>query len=452
MLRWLAENVTTLILAFVLALFVWFVAIQETNPVVEQAFRESIPIAMLNQPPGSLLTNTPDTTVDVVIKGPQQEVDALVVDDFHAAVDLADILYGGVEVPVVVTVNNSLVSIVEQDTKSIYVNLDEYRRVSLPIEPLLTGAAALGYIVGEPELEPSEVILEGAAIRVDQVVRAEVRLSIDGSQETVQETVAVRLRDANGRLLTGLDPQPSDISVTVPITKSDEYAELFVTVDLTGTIAAGYRLADFSVEPQRVVIYGRPEVVAELPGFVSTVPVELTGADADFLQRVGLVVPEGVTLIGNQSVVVEINIEPVVTTLTVPWRPQILGPDEGLTATISPDTVNVGLVGPLELINSFDPQTDLDLTVNLYSLRPGSYQVSLTALSNLTGVEVDQVLPDTVQVEISLLPTPTPTSTLEITTTVVPTSAIVSPLATPTRTVTPTGTPTRASPTVTPGS
>ena len=39
---------------------------------------------MLNQPPGSLLTNTPDTTVDVVIKGPQQEVDALVVDDFHA--------------------------------------------------------------------------------------------------------------------------------------------------------------------------------------------------------------------------------------------------------------------------------------------------------------------------------------------------------------------------------
>jgi hypothetical protein len=193
--------------------------------------------------------------------------------------------------------------------------------------------------------------------------------------------------------------------------------------------------------------------------------LDVSGEDADLIKRVGLVVPEGVTLIGAQSVVVEIDIEPVLTTMTISWRPTIVGPDPGLTATISPETVNVGLIGPLDSLSTFDPAQHLDLSVNLYQLDPGSHQVPLVGLSNMTGVEINNLLPDNVQVEISIKPTPTPTPTLDITNTlgitgtntlggtvpitgVVTTIPTVTPVATPKQTPVPRPTPT---PTATPG-
>ena len=402
MFRWLVENLSTLALSFFLALFIWFVAVRETNPIVEQSFRESISVRMLNQPAGTMITNTPETDIEIVLRGPRQEIEALSKDDFDAVIDLSTVPFMGAEVPVVVTVANSLISIVEQDKESIFIRLEEFRRVQIPINPQVSGSAALGYVVGRPVVDPLFVTVEGAASKVEPVARAEAKVSIDGAQQTVSETTTVRLRDEDYRLLSGINPTPLEAFVTVPITKSDEFAELFVTVDLTGTIATGYRMADFSVDPQSIFIYGRPEVVSSLPGFISTAPVDLSGADTDLTRRVGLVVPEGVTLVDAQSVVVEIDIEPVLTSLTVAWRPEILGPDPGLTATISPEVVNVGLVGPLELIASFDPEYDLDLSVNFYGLESGSYPIPVVALSNLPGVEVENVLPDTPQLVCSL--------------------------------------------------
>ncbi len=445
MIRWLVDNLSTLGLAFVLALFVWLVAVQETNPIVEQPYRDPIPVVILNQPSGTVFTDSlglnlakiPEYSVEVIVRGPKQTLDALPLDNFAAVVDLADVPLGGADVPVTVISADSLVSIVEQSRDKIFFRLEQFRRVTLPIVPAITGSPALGHVAGEPIIEPAEVTVEGPAPKIDPVDTAHLRLSIEGAQETVQETAFVQLRDANNRLLTGFDTERLQVQVTIPITKSDEYAELFVTVNLTGTISAGYRLADYSVDPQRVTIFGRPEIVSQLPGFVSTFPVDVTGANGDLLRRVGLQVPEGVTLVGPQTVVVEIDIEPVLTTLTIPWRLKILGPGPGLTATISSDVVNVGLIGPLDLIDAFNPETDLNLTLNLLGLEPGSYQLEPTVFSSLPGVEVEGILPGTIQVEITVLPTPTPTPTPDPSASPTVTRGPISPVATPTRTATP---------------
>ncbi len=285
---------------------------------------------------------------------------------------------------------------------------------------------------GELLVEPAVVTIEGPASILDQVASAQIRVSIEGERETVRESVSVWLRDANDRPVLGVDPVPSAVWVTVPITKSDEYAELVVSVNLTGTVATGYRLADFIVIPQKVIIYGPPEIVSSLPGFVSTDLVDITDADADITQRVGLQVPEGVTLIDDKSVVVDIDVEPVLTTSNFSWRPQILGPDPGLTVTIVPEMVNVSLIGPLALIDLFDPVTDLNLSLNLYGIGVGSYQLEPGALSNVLGVEVEGILPASVLVEIYLIPTPTPTPTPAITGTATITGTqFPSPIATP---------------------
>jgi YbbR domain-containing protein len=430
--RWINNNLSTLALAFILAVFVWFVAAQETNPIVEQGFPERIPIQMINQPAGVVLTNDPARSVEVVVYGPRQTLADLGLEDFRAVVDLSRAELGGANVPINVSVDDPLVTIVDRDFESIFVQLERFEQEIFAITPIVVGSPALGHVVGAPVVEPSEVVLEGPASIVDPVENAEVRISVEGARDTVQETAIVQLRDELGRQLTGFPVDTLQVAVTVPITKSDEYAELFVTVNLTGTIASGYRLADYAADPQRVTIYGAPEVVSTLPGFVSTFPVDVTDASMDLIRRVGLLVPEGVTLIGAREVIVEIDIEPVVTTLTFPWKPVILGPDPGLSATLSVETFNVSMIGPLALIDSFNPETDLSLTVNLFGMEAGAHEVVPVATSNIVGVEVESILPATVLVEIYPVPTATPTPTGTLT-------PFASPLTTPT--VTPTSTP-----------
>jgi YbbR domain-containing protein len=448
--RWLVDNLSTLALAFILALFVWIVAIREVNPIVEQPFQEPVPIVMVNQPAGSQMTNDPVGAIEVVVRGPRQEIEELRVDDFSAIIDLSTVPFGGAQVPVQVVVDNPLVTLVSQDTDRVFVELEEFHRLSIPVTPTVVGVPALGHVSGAAQVEPEVVTVEGPASLVDQVSTATVRVSIEGERGTVRESVSVRLRDSNNRSILGAEPVPLEVWVTVPITKSDEYAELLVTLNLTGTVATGYRLADFSVDPQKVTIFGAPEVVAQLPGYISTEMVDISEADSDITQRVGLQVPEGVTLIDVKSVVVDVDVEPVLTTSTFPWRPQILGPDPGLTATVLPPTLNVTVIGPLALIDAFDPETDLSLTVDLNGLAAGSYQIEPDALSNLLGVEIDAILPAAVLAEIAVLPTPTPTPTPVITGTATVTGTLVpSPLATPAVVGTPTGFPS-ATPTVAP--
>ena len=431
MFRWLVDNLSTLALAFILALFVWFLVIRETNPIVEEPYLGSVSIVLLNQPAGAQVVNNPEDTVKVVVRGPRQEIEALQADDFSAVIDLSTISFGGVEVPVVVSIDNHpLISVIEQDVERIFIRLEEFRHYTLPITPTLVGEPAPGHVSGELLVEPAVVTIEGPASILDQVASAQIRVSIEGERETVRESVSIWLRDANDRPVLGVDPVPSAVWVTVPITKSDEYAELVVSVNLTGTVATGYRLADFIVVPQKVIIYGPPEIVSSLPGFVSTDLVDITDADADITQRVGLQVPEGVTLIDDKSVVVDIDVEPVLTTSNFSWRPQILGPDPGLTVTIVPEMVNVSLIGPLALIDLFDPVTDLNLSLNLYGIGVGSYQLEPGALSNVLGVEVEGILPASVLVEIYLIPTPTPTPAITGTATITGTQ-FPSPIATP---------------------
>ncbi len=447
MIRWLVDNLSAFALALILAVFVWFVATRETNPIQEQPYWEPVPVQLLNQPPGTVFTtasgavlnSAPREFVQVVIRGPKLTLAALQPADFSAAVDLSTVAYGGADVPVKVEIMNSLVTIVNQDLDTITIRLEEYRRLTLPLVPDILGQPALGHVAGEPVVDPTEMVLEGTASQVDRVDHVGLELSIEGARETVQRTVTARLRDSRGLPVLGFDTSLLQVSVTVPITKSDEYTELFVTVNLTGTIAVGHRLVNYSVEPQRVTIFGPPEIVSSLPNFVSTLPVDVSNASADVLQRVGLMVPPGVTVIGAQNVLVEIDIEPVVTTLTIPWRPQILGPDAGLTVTISPETVNISVVGPLSLTQAFDPEKHLSVTLNLFGKEPGSYQIAPEALSTLIGVEVVGILPPTLLVEIILVPTPTPTPTPSTTLT---TTLTVSPGATGTLFNSPIGTPT----------
>src|SRR6185503_5658109 len=102
-------------------------------------------------------------------------------------------------------------------------------------------------------------------------------------------------------------------------------------------------------------------------------PLDITGATDDVVQRVALVLPDGVD--GPDSVLVEVNVAAIEFSLTVQRSLDIRGLAPGLGAILSPSSVDVILLGPLPLLENLTLE-DVRVVVDLQGLTAGTYQVT----------------------------------------------------------------------------
>jgi YbbR domain-containing protein len=133
----------------------------------------------------------------------------------------------------------------------------------------------------------------------------------------------------------------------------------------------------------------------------------LTGARDDIEQTVGVLLPEGIFLAGNQSVIVQIQVAPIETTINVRRPIEIEGLAPGLFAQSSPVTASVILKGPLPVLDKLLYE-DVRVVVNVEGLGPGSYQLTPQVLILPEGVVLQTLLPETYEIVLSRTPPPTP--------------------------------------------
>jgi YbbR domain-containing protein len=129
---------------------------------------------------------------------------------------------------------------------------------------------------------------------------------------------------------------------------------------------------------------------------------------------VNLNLPDGISVVGDPKVLVQVSIAAIESSLAISLPVDIIGLSPGLEASSSPTTVDVILSGPVPILNTLGP-TDVRVVVDLTGYDVGTYQF----------IPVVNILPDRVT-KVSMLP-----STVEVTITIAPT---------PTQTVTPSGT------------
>jgi YbbR domain-containing protein len=149
--------------------------------------------------------------------------------------------------------------------------------------------------------------------------------------------------------------------------------------------------------------------VSSLPGVVETQPLDLQGADEDITTRLALNLPENVTLVGAQTVQVTVGISPIQTSLTLlNQKVNVIGLTEGLAVRILPQTVDVILSGPLPTLDALTPQ-DVIVSVDVSGLGIGTHQLTPLVDVLLENVDVESILPGTIEVVLSLPGTPTVT-------------------------------------------
>lgn len=418
--RTLGKNLRTLLWAFILALAVWVAAVTAADPDEVRALPSPVTVEVVGQDPGLVISSDYPKQVEVTLRAPTSVWERISTDpaSVRAVLDLSGLSSGQHSVGIQVQVSERPARLVSVTPATVNLALEPLATRKLTINLSLAGQPAIGYQAGDPSLSPLQVVVAGAESQVQQAAKAAVTLSLDGVREDVRKSLTVQVLDADGRPLDGLSVSPQTVDVDVPVSQRGGYRDLAVKVVVRGQVASGYRLTDISVFPPVVTVFSSdPNVVSALPGVVETQPLDLQNANEDVTTRLDLNLPEGVSVVGEQTVLIQAGISPIESSITLSNEVvQVTGLPEGLTAQVLPATVDVILSGPLPLLDTLTRQ-DIRVTVDLSGLTAGTHQLTPRVEILIADVVVESILPGTVEVTLVPsgtpypLPTPTPTPT-----------------------------------------
>jgi len=411
-LRWLISNLGALLLAFALAVVVWFSAETAANPNIEST--RSVPLEIFGLDPNMLVVDNPPAQVRVTLSAPTSVMNSLdsVDGSITAWVDVSGLEAGSFELEVNAQASETYgpVRINQITPQFVTLTLEPLITRNFPVDLVISGDPAIGYQKGTPSYTPTSVTVSGAASVVDQVTSTQVALDISEADETIDVEIPVLALDANSDPVEGVLVNPKTISVTQPVYLQGGYRNVIVKVLTTGQPANGYKLTNITVSPLNVVVFATdPQLVNDLPGFVETDPVDLTGAEDDVDTFAALQLPEGISVVGDETVLVQVSIAAIEGSLTMdlPVTPIGLLPTQA--AVLSPETVKVILSGPVTVLDSLEP-SDLRVIVDLTDLELGTYQLEPRVDLLPDRLQADAILPATIEVMVIIAPTATPTS------------------------------------------
>jgi YbbR domain-containing protein len=414
MIRWLGTNLRTFLWAFAMALAVWVAAVTAADPDEVRLYPAPIQVEIVGQDPGLIITSDVPDQIELTLRAPRSVWDKLLseTNGIRAILDLSGLSAGEHTLDIQIQIPSRPVRIVSKTPQTATITLEPLATQTFPVNLSISGEPAIGYQAGEPSLDPSEVVISGPKSQVDRVMSLRISLNLAGVRDSIDQTVSVQALDENSQIVGGLGINPAQVHITLPVSQQGGYRDLAVKVVVTGQVASGYRLANISVFPPVVTVYsGDPTLVNSLPGALETQPLDLENANDEVTTRLAINLPEGVSLVGDQTVLVRVNVSPIQSSLTLSNKTiEIEGLQAGWFAQIAPDNVDVILSGPLPLLDTLSAQ-EVRVTVDVTDLEEGTHQLTPKVDILVSDITVESILPGTVEVVLSRTPLPTPVPT-----------------------------------------
>jgi len=403
------SSLGTLLLSFALAFAVWVSAVVAADPSQEQDFPNPIPLEVRGQSSGLILVGDIPTEVVLRLSAPASLWNRLTsnVDAVKAYIDLSNLGPGEYTLPVKVESELRPYRVVQVTPEEVTFELAPLSVRDFPVVALVEGTPALGFQAEEIEVDPQMATVSGPSDLVGEVASVVAVLDITDARDSINTDVSLQAVDQNGAVLSGVTIDPERATLNQAIRQAGGYREVAVKVETIGQPAPGFRVTNISVTPPIVTLFStEPEIVASLPGFVSTVPLDLSNIEDDLQTRLALALPQGVIVIGEeQNVEVLIGIAPIETSILLSLPVEVIGLANGYEAQLSPQTVSVILSGPLSILQSLSAD-DVRFFVDLSGLQSGTHLLEPQVEILPQDVQLLATTPSSIEVTISRSTTP----------------------------------------------
>jgi YbbR domain-containing protein len=326
---------------------------------------------------------------------------------FSASVDLTGVEPTGapVLVDVVVTAIDPRIQILGFEPLRVPVTLDSVGGKQVPIVAELLPLPS-GLDAGDPVVEQTTATVSGPQSVVDTITEVRAQVAIDGSGIDVNQLVTLVPIDDKGQVLgpaARVEIDPPQVRVRVAVFTDRRSKTIPVSPTVNGTPAPGFEVESVEVNPSVISVEGDANDLAGLD-HADTAPVSVAGASSEFVQTVGLALPEGVEALGASSVQVTVHLRAITATRTFEAGLLITGARPDRQYRLSTDRVLVTIGGSLADLDRLSG-TNLTLTIDVTGLDDGTHPVSVAA--NLqTGLTLVGASPNPIDVTVTSPPPP----------------------------------------------
>ncbi len=412
MFRGLGKNINTFLFALLLSIGVWVAAVNASDPNEELSYPIPITVEIVGQDTDLLITNDYSEQIKLTLRAPHSIWEKLVADEesIHAILDLSGLEAGEYTLAPQIQISDQPTRIISLSPSSIQITLEELATRIMPVEMKIIGEPSIGYKAGTPRLSIKEATVSGPKSLVDQVAIIRASFDLNDANESIEETLSLEIVDEFDKTVQGVTLIPEEINLLIPISQQGGYRDVAVKVGVTGQVANLYRLTNISVFPPVITIYSADtQLINDLPGVVETIPLDIDGASEDISSRLELILPENISIVGDQSVLVQVSIEAILGSITISEKTlDIINLNPALFAQLSPLTIDIIVSGPLSVLEDFSVD-DLRVVVDVDELGIGEYQLAPKVEILNDKINVESVLPESIEIIISETPFATPT-------------------------------------------
>ena len=399
----ITTNLGLKIIAFIFAVFLWFIVVNLDNPVGSSTFRD-IPVQILNEDiiksAGEVYQVEGDQTVTVVVYATREVRQKLTSDNIVATADIKQIDSTGRLVPIEVSISGFSGENITAEAvpRHLTIQREKSGKKVLPLTVDTDGIGlADGYMLGDATVKPDQVTITGAESVLAQVDRAVAQTGdVDGISEDTVLSANLVLYDANGNELNQSQIEnnlgKNGLSVSVEVLRVKSIPVVF---DVTGAPAEGYKYTGCTSTPESVQVCGKSEDIDKMSEIdVPASLIDISGASESVEMTVDIkpYLPEEVELVDENSanVTVTVKIEEE-GTLSIDFMVSSIKLNnlaENLQVSYEPDAeITLRFTGDEDLLDTLDISNAVSVDLGDYD-EPGTYDVPVRV--NLpAGISLD---------------------------------------------------------------
>ena len=301
-------------------------------------------------------------------------------DDITASINLSRITSTGKHT-VRIHAKSSSGDVVSVSPSEIEVEIDTLTTRNIPIEIHEEGELPEGYWAGDVQLDSATVLLEGPGTDLAKIVKAVGTIDLTNRTESLNQSIMLALYDKEGNVV-----ESSILFGGMPtvVAKQEILPSKLVPIDVDGAIIGreelpeNFEIASYgtSLESTLVRIVGDADVIQKIES-LSLEPVDVTGCTESIQQELAINVPEGVRIIGADSVNLQVTIREKTAVLEFTELPiEIVGLARKQTATLSQELANVTFSGRVSLLAGIT-RGDVRVYADVTGLAAGTHDVKL---------------------------------------------------------------------------
>jgi YbbR domain-containing protein len=324
-------------------------------------------------------------TVTLHVRGSLSDI-AIGKDQFKVVADLSEFQFskGTKNIPVRLERQPANVSVLNSEGLYVSVSFDTLVEKTLPVKININGKVKDGYYAPQNYyINPTDVVVSGAAKFVDQVNSVETTVDLKSAEKDLGFKLPLKALDSSGKEVKNVDISPSYVDVSIAVKK---IKTVNINVKTKGNVSGDLALKSLQLVPDKVDIAGGDNIndITSL----DTEPLDLSTLTPNKTVVLKIIVPDGVILTNSDGTVKVKAIMDKIIQKNFSLDIGVKNLNDSYTAALNNQSVSLIISGPESKVNALT-NADFNCYIDLNSIvTEGEHTVpvSLTIPDGITKI------------------------------------------------------------------